>query len=280
MLKIGRINELRVERIRSVGAFLTSDVQNVEMLLPTKEMPDPCAEGDVLEVFVYRDSEDRLIATTSTPYAMAGEFAALKVKGKTDFGAFLDWGLPKDLLLPFREQKKPLEIGQRVVVYVRLDHETHRLVASARLNRHLSEFPPEYDVGQEVDLMVERKSDLGFNAIINGAHMGLIYSSEVPNGLEIGQKLTGYINEIREDDKIDLVLQKPGYGHVEDSLGGILKLLEDSEGFLPLHDKSSPEEIKKLLGVSKKTFKKAIGALYKQRKIDIRREGIHLRLDS
>ncbi len=276
MIKIGRMNDLVVERISSIGVFLKADDHPTEILLPKYEMPAQYEKGTLLNLFIYRDSEDRLIATTHKPLVMAGEFAALRVVELTHFGAFLDWGLPKNLLLPFREQKQRVSVGDKIMVHVHLDHETERLVASARLNRHLSAFPPNFKEGQEVDLIVARKSELGFNAIINGTHMGLIYASDVPKGMHIGQKLKGFVQTMRDDQKIDLVLQRPGYEHVIESIDPVLTYLREHKGQLNLTDNSSPEEIKKLLGISKKTFKKVVGALYKQKQIELREDGIYL----
>ncbi len=275
MTDIGKLNELKVVRKVDFGFYL--DGGNLgEILLPKKYAPDGCKPGDRLKVFIYNDSEDRIIATTLMPDAMVGEFAYLKVVAVNSMGAFLDWGLPKDLLVPFREQKMPMKEGRFYLVRIYLDERTNRIVASLRLNDHLGRDPVEFQELQEVDLLICDRTDLGYKAIINNAHWGLIYADEVFQPLKMGQKIKGFVRKIRDDNKINLCLQKPGYGKVKDIAGTILETLEKEGGFIAVTDKSSPETIYKLFGISKKTYKKAIGAIYKKRLITIAPDGIKL----
>ena len=275
MTDIGKLNELKVVRKVDFGFYL--DGGNLgEILLPKKYAPDGCKPGDRLKVFIYNDSEDRIIATTLMPDAMVGEFAYLKVVAVNSMGAFLDWGLPKDLLVPFREQKMPMKEGRFYLVRIYLDERTNRIVASLRLNDHLGRDPVEFQELQEVDLLICDRTDLGYKAIINNAHWGLIYADEVFQPLKMGQRIKGFVRKIRDDNKINLCLQKPGYGKVKDIAGTILETLEKEGGFIAVTDKSSPETIYKLFGISKKTYKKAIGAIYKKRLITIAPDGIKL----
>lgn len=275
MIKIGQINKLRVTKHVDFGLYL-DDGENAEILLPRKYIQDNCQPGDSLDVFVYYDSEDRLIATTETPLAQVGEFATLKVVSTNSVGAFLDWGLPKDLFLPFAEQTRRIAVGDQLLVYVYLDN-TGRIAASMRIERNLDKTPEEYAVDQEVDLMICGETDLGFKAIINGKHLGMLYHSEVFQPLKQGQRLTGYIRNVREEDgKIDLGLQKTGHQGAEGVSLKILELLENSSGYLPINDKTSAEKIHELFGVSKKKYKIALGSLYKKRLITVNEDGIRL----
>lgn len=274
MIQIGKINTLEALRETSVGFFLGDEDDN-DVLLPNKYVPRTLQIGDSIDVFVYTDSEDRIIATTLTPKIKRNEFARLQVVSVTRVGAFLDWGLEKDLLVPYREQVRPMEVGRWYVVYLYLDHETDRLVASNRLNRFLDTAKPNLEEGQEVSLLAYESTDLGINVIINNRYKGLVYANEIFQRVYPGDRLTGYIKQIREDNRVDVSLQKPGYENVESSLQRILDALDDHRGFLPLHDKSDPDEIYRVLEMSKKTFKKAVGALFRERKIDIREDGIY-----
>ena len=275
MTDIGKLNELKVVRKVDFGFYL--DGGNLgEILIPKKYVPDGCKLGDRLKVFIYNDSEDRIIATTLMPDAMVGEFAYLKVVAVNSMGAFLDWGLPKDLLVPFREQKMPMKEGRFYLVRIYLDERTNRIVASLRLNDHLGRDPVDFQELQEVDLLICDRTELGYKAIINNAHWGLIYADEVFQPLKMGQRIKGFVRKIRDDNKINLCLQKPGYGKVKDIAGTILETLEKEGGFIAVTDKSSPETIYKLFGISKKTYKKAIGAIYKKRLITIAPDGIKL----
>ena len=275
MLEIGRLNNLRVVKEVDFGVYLDGG-EFGEILLPKKYVPKDCLPGSIIEVFIYLDSEDRIIATTQKPYAMVGEFAELKVVSVSEVGAFLDWGLQKDLLVPFREQKQKLIKGKSYVVYVYFDEESERIAASTKLNKYLGKAPIDFQPREEVDLLIYDETEIGYNAIINNTHKGLIYKNDIFQTLETGQKMKGYIKNIREDDKIDLLLQKPGYGKVDDLSQKILEVIKQHNGFVSVTDKSPPEIIYKKFGVSKKTYKKAIGALFKKRLITIEDDGIKL----
>ncbi len=275
MAEIGKLNSLRVVKEVDFGLYLDGG-EHSEILLPKRYVPENAKPEDILEVFIYLDSEDRVIATTETPYIMVGEFACLKAVAITSMGAFLDWGLMKDLFVPFREQKQKMEEGKWYVVTVYLDYDSKRLVASAKIEKFLDNLPPEYDAGEEVDLLISGETDLGFNAIINNKHSGVLYKNEVFQPLKKGDRIKGYIKKIREDEKIDLILQKPGYQKVDDISMRIVDVLKEHKGFIAITDKSDPDTIYNLFGVSKKTFKKAIGSLYKFRVISIEDKGIRL----
>jgi uncharacterized protein len=274
---IGRRNTLKIVREAPPGLYLDGGELG-EILLPKKFIPHDVKPKDLLNVFVYLDSEDRLVATTETPLAEVGEFAALKVVGMhRDVGAFLDWGLSKDLLLPFREQTKPLRIGQKVVVFILLDPTSRRIVASARLNRHLSQDAPEYQPGQPVNLMIANKTPLGYNTIVENTHRGLLYSDRANIPLEIGQRLKGYVRTVREGGKIDLTLDPPGaYKQVPSITGMIVDALEKNGGKLNFDDSTGPDEIRVTFNISKNTFKRALSALYKKRRIRFTNPGIEL----
>lgn len=274
MLHIGRYNELKVSRRTDIGVYLQATGE--EILLPKKYVPAGTKEGDVLEVFVYTDSEDRLIATTLKPYASVGEFAYMRVKEVSRVGAFLDWGLEKDLLVPFSEQEQKMEEGKSYVVAVYLDFNTDRVAASAKLHKFIEYEDIELQEGDVVDLLIVGQTGLGFNAIINNKHIGLIYHNEVFQPLLTGNRVRGYVKTIREDKKIDLSLQKTGGEHIDETRMKLLNVLKSNNGFLPLTDNSSPEEIQRMLQISKKAFKKAVGGLYKERLIEITDEGIKL----
>ena len=275
MTEIGRFNKLRVVKEVDFGLYLDGDELG-EILLPKKYVPENCIPDSIIEVFIYLDSEDRIIATTQKPYAKVGEFAALKVVSVSAVGAFLDWGLEKDLLVPFREQKQKMIEGKSYVVYVYFDEISERIAASTKLHKYLSKYPADFKPGQEVDLFICDETENGYNAIINSTHMGLIYKNDIFRTLETGQRIKGFIKNIREDTKIDLLLQKPGYGKVDDLSQTILELLKQHGGFVSVTDKSPPEIIYEIFGVSKKTYKKAIGALFKKRLISIEDNGIKI----
>ena len=275
MIQIGKINTLIALRETSVGVFLGDDEDN-DILLPNKYVPESLRVDDPFDVFVYTDSEDRIIATTLTPKIQRNQFARLQVISVTSVGAFLDWGLEKDLLVPYREQSRPMEVGRWYVVYLYLDHETDRLVASSRLNRFLDSEVPNLTEGQEVLLLAWEPTDLGINVIINNRYRGLVYANEVFRQVYPGDRLTGYIKTIRDDNRIDVSLQKPGYENVEPNAQRILATLKEQNGFLPLNDYSEPDAIYQTLEMSKKTFKKAIGALFRERKIAIKEHRIYL----
>ena len=273
MIEPGKLNKLRVVKHVDFGIYLDG-FEYGEILMPRRYVPSDCKDGDEIEVFIYFDSEDRIIATTEIPLAMVGDFAALKVVSVNNTGAFLDIGLQKDLLVPFREQPRQMQEGEIHLVRVYIDERTNRLVASARLSRFLSNAVPAYKEGQEVDILICNPTDLGYNAIINNSHMGLLYKGEVFRTMEIGERTKGYIKKMREDGRIDLILHKPGYEKAVDLSTLILNKLKTSGGFIAITDRTHPEIIYQMFSVSKKTFKKAIGALYKSKRIRIEEKGI------
>ncbi|MDZ4743031.1 MAG: S1-like domain-containing RNA-binding protein [Verrucomicrobiota bacterium] len=276
MAIIGKWNKLRVLRDTSPGMYL-DDGHGGDILLPGKYIPRDLREGDDIDVFVYLDSEDRLVATTEKPFATVGEFAALRVAGiNRNIGAFLEWGLPKDLLLPFREQLGPLREGQTVVVYIYQDIQSSRLVGTMRLKKHLSQTPPPYTQGQAVNLLVTNPTPLGYSAIIENQYTGLLFNDHLSGPLKVGQKLKGFIQSVRPDGKVDLRLDESGYQKVMPLRDLILLALKRNRGRLELDDKTPPEDIRERFGVSKKTFKQALGALYKERIIIFENQGIRL----
>lgn len=276
MAHLGRTNHLIIIRDADQGFYLDGGELG-EILLPTRYVPEDVEQGDEIEIFLYRDSEDRLLATTEKPYCEAGQFANLKVLDvHPTAGVFLDWGLPKDLLLPYHEQLGSLAPGDSVVVYVMLDKKSDRIVATAKFNRFLNKTRPYYDDGDEVDLLIYEKTPLGFNAIVNNRHRGLLYHSDLQREVKIGERMLGYIRSVRDGDKIDLSLNASGYERVTNLTDQIMVALRQNDGRLDLGDRSPPEEIKRVFGTSKKAFKQAIGALYKKRMIDISGTGIRL----
>ena len=276
MALLGQVNTLAAVRETQSGFYLDGGPLG-EILLPGRMIPQGMRAGDTIDVFLYRDSEDRLVATTETPLACVGEFACLRVKDIHErAGAFLDWGLPKDLLLPFREQDPPVRVGQKVVVRVMLDQHTDRIIASALVHRHLSRERPQYRAGLEVDLLVYEETELGYNAIVEGTHRGLIYRTTVGAPLAIGARMRGFIKEVREDGKIDLSLDASGYQRVAPLTRVILDELERAGGRLNFDDSSDPAAIRTRFGASKKAFKQALGALYRARKIAFLNPGIEL----
>ena len=275
MIEIGKYNLLTASRFTEHGCYL-ADNKKEEVLLPKKYVPEYLKEGEEMDVFVYLDSEERIVATNIPPAIKLYEYAYLKVVDVNEFGAYLDWGLEKDLFCPYREQYYEMQVGKSYVVYMYIDGRTNRLVASSCLNKFIEKDVSTLEIGQEVGLLICAKTEIGYNAIINNTHIGLIYDNQIFQPLKIGDKTKGYIKQLREDEKIDLILQKEGYDNVEPNAERILKLLKEEGGFLNLNDKSSPEEIKELLEMSKKTFKKAIGGLYKDKVIRIENDGIYL----
>ncbi|HKJ79414.1 MAG TPA: S1-like domain-containing RNA-binding protein [Prolixibacteraceae bacterium] len=275
MVEIGKRNTLEVVRETDNGFYLDGEELG-EILMPKKFITDEIREINKATVFVYTDSEDRLVATTETPKAYVGEFALLKVVETTNFGAFLDWGLPKDLLVPFSGQKAKMKEGGEYVVHIYLDEETGRVAASAKVDHFLDKTTPAYQPGDEVSLFIAEETDLGYKAIVDNSYWGILYRNQLFQPLAIGQQTIGYINKIREDDKIDLLLEKPGYGKVDAISEKILEELRNNNGFMAVSDKTSPDMIKALFGVSKKNFKKAIGNLYKQKQIQFESDGIRL----
>ena len=275
MAQIGKINHLEVLKELDFGIYLDGGELG-EILMPKRYVPEGTMLGDFIEAFIYLDSEDRLIATTETPLAQVEEFALLEVVSVTQVGAFLNWGLPKDLFVPFREQRKPMEVGQKYLVYVYLDADSKRVAASSKIEKYLDNIPVDYDENEEVDLIIVNETDLGYNAIIDNCHLGILYKNEVFQPLKSGDKVQGYIKKIRPDGKIDLRLDKVGYEKIGGLADHILDKLRQNNGFLPFTDKSSPDEIYQAFRVSKKNFKAAIGALYKQRQIILEEKGIRI----
>jgi len=276
MATIGRRNTLAIVRASQPGLYLDGGELG-EILLPGRYIPADLAPKDKLDVFVYRDSEDRLVATTETPNAMVGEFAYLKVVNvHPQVGAFLDWGLAKDLLVPFHEQEVPLRVGDWVIVYVCVDVRTNRILASTRLNRHLNRERAAYRDGQPVNILVTGKTPLGYNAIVENEHRGLLYKSQLASALKIGAKLKGFVRTVRAGGKIDLSLDAAGYKRVAPLTNQIVEALELNGGKLAFDDNSSPVAIRQAFGVSKKAFKQALGKLYKARRIALLKPGIQL----
>jgi len=277
MALIGRYNSLQVVKHTNFGLYLDGGADG-EILLPNRYIPKdiPSEDEDWLNVFVYLDSEDKLLATTETPKVQVGEFASLKVVEVNSIGVFLDWGLPKDLLLPYSEEKRTLQASDYCVVHVYLDKHTRRITATARLDRYLDKTPATYTVGQEVDLLVAEATDMGFKAIINNKHWGLIHKNEVFKFMRAGKQEKGFIKEIRTDGNLSLSLQPVGAEASSSLNSKILSKLRENNGTLPVSDKSDPQVISGLFGVSKGNFKKAIGALYKSGQIVIHADRIDL----
>lgn len=275
MLKLGQYNTLRVLRETSVGLFL-GDSENSEVLLPRKYVKRNNTIDSEIEVFVYKDSEDRIIATSEKPLAQVNEFAFLEVVSVNKNGAFLNWGLEKDLFVPFKEQRHKMFEGFSYVVFIYIDNLTNRLVASSKLNKFLNTNPDNLQIGQVVDLLVYDQSDLGYSCVINNSFKGLLYTGDVFQKVKEGDKLKGYVKHIRPDKLIDLSLQPIGFRNVLSSTDIILNYLNDHNGFCDLTDSSSPEEISRRFQMSKATFKKSIGILYRQRKVLLKTDGVYL----
>ncbi len=274
--KIGEFNKLIAARQEPQGFYLRGDDPFKQILLPNAYVPEGFKEGDELEVFVYLDNEERLTATTLVPKIKLNDFACLMVDQVNRMGAFMDMGLVKQLLVPYKEQAVTMEEGRSYVVYMYLDDKTRRLVGTSKFDRNLSNDDLTVEEGDEVDLLVLHSSHLGTNVIINKKHKGLIFKSDINQPLKIGQELKGFIKTIRDDKKIDVILQAQGVASFEPNAEKLLEILKRSNGFLDLHDKSDPEEISKRLLMSKKSFKRAIGNLYKEKKIVIESNGIRL----
>lgn len=277
MIEQGKISRLKIIKRATFGLYLGEE-SGEEVLLPNKYCTDAMKPGGEVEVFIYRDSEGRKVASTSTPKIHLHEFALLQVNAVTGVGAFMDWGLEKDLMVPFREQRQKLEEQRWYIVYLDLDKQTDRLYASNRIERFLQNDVISIKEGDEVGLLIWQKTDLGYSVIINNLHKGLIFENEIFTSLHIGEKLRGFIKQVREDGKIDVAIQASGYRNTNDpNMDLILKKIKESDGFLAFTDKSSPEEIYSNFGISKKAFKKSLGALYKQKIISLEEGGIKLR---
>ena len=276
MIHIGDYNKLIILRDTEPGLFL-GDSDDQEVLLPNRYVPENFEIGEQIDVFVYLDNEERIVAVTDHPYIKKGEFALLRCNSVNDIGAFLDWGLVKELFCPFREQAFPMKIGGWYLVFCYLDKTSDRLVASSKTNRFLDNKELSVEAFDEVDLIVSHPSDLGMNVIVNKMHLGLIFNQDLFKDISVGDKLKGIIKKIRPGNKLDITLDKIGYRNIEPNAKLILEyLLNDENGFIKLTDKSSPEAIKSILQMSKKSFKKAVGTLYKQRRIRIELDGIYL----
>lgn len=274
-IELGKFNQLEVVKEVDFGMYLDGGEEG-EILLPTRYVPENCQIGDVLNVFLYLDNEERLIATTLTPLVQVGEFACLEVAWINQFGAFLNWGLMKDLFVPFSEQKMKMQVGRSYVVHAHVDEESYRIVASAKVERYLSKDMPDYAPGAEVDILIWQKTDLGFKAIIDNKYSGLLYENEIFRALETGMQMKAFVKQVREDGKVDLILQKPGFEKVDDFSKTLLEYIREHGGRINLNDKSPAEDIYDTFGVSKKTFKKGVGDLYKKRLISLHENGITL----
>ncbi|ASV28816.1 CvfB family protein [Maribacter cobaltidurans] len=275
MIEIGRKNNLKILRDTSVGLFLGDEGGN-DVLLPNKYVPSTYEIGDDIEVFCYLDYDERPVATTLEPDIMLGEFRLLQVAEVNEFGAFMDWGLEKHLLVPFREQRNKMKQGQWYVVHCYLDDKTQRLVASNKLDKFLNNDHLNLTEWEEVTLVVTRQTDLGWEVIVNEKHKGLVYFNEVFKTINIGDVIPGCVKKIRKDNKIDISLQPLGSRVLEPAANKIYNVLKENGGFLPFHDKSDPEEIRDMFQMSKKTFKKGLGTLYKERKVNLEKDGISL----
>jgi Uncharacterized protein conserved in bacteria len=275
MIEIGKYNKLKIVKDLDFGVYLDGG-NDLEILLPARYVPKNVKPGDELEVFIYHDNEGRLIATTARPHAIVGEFKYMEVKAVNEMGAFLDWGLMKDLMVPFKEQKMAMQEGRWYLVHIRLDHVTERIMASARIDKFIGNIPPAYKQNEEVDILITDETEIGYKVIINNSHWGLIYHSEVFQRLDMGEERKAYIKEVREDEKIDVSLTPLGYEKIGGIAGIILNSLEAQGGFIAVHDKSEPDIIYSLFRCSKKSFKQAIGTLYKQKRIAIEENGIRL----
>ncbi|MGB0186753.1 MAG: CvfB family protein [Flavobacteriaceae bacterium] len=275
MIELGKFNTLKILRDTDPGLFLGDDEDN-EVLLPNRYVPADFKIDDYLDVFIYLDNEERLVAVTDAPYIQKGEFALLRCNAVNEYGAFLDWGMVKELFCPFREQAFKMKKGGWYLVYCYLDEKSGRLVASSKTNRFLDNSALSVALYDEVDLIVSHPSDIGMNVIVNKRHLGLIFKGDIFKDLSIGDRLKGIVKKIRPGNKIDIGLAQIGYRNIEPSAQALLELINDHDGFLNLTDKSSPEAIKSVVQMSKKSFKKAVGALYKKRLIRLESDGIYL----
>lgn len=274
-IQLGKFNRLEVVKEVDFGVYLNGD-EDGEILLPTRYVPEGCKPGDVLNVFIYLDMDERLIATTLQPFVQVGEFACLEVAWVNQYGAFLDWGLMKDLFVPFREQKMKMIKGNKYVVHVHLDEESYRIVASAKVEKYLQKDKAPYKSGEEVDILVWQKTDLGFKVIADNKYGGMIFKNEIFQNVQVGMKLKAYVKHVREDGKIDFELQQGGIRKVSDFSEVLLEYIKNNGGSTTVNDKTDAEVIYQTFGVSKKTFKKAVGDLYKKRLIVLEENGIKL----
>ncbi len=276
MIKVGQVNTLEIVKIEDFGVFLDADDYG-SVMLPKRQAPSDAKVGQKLDLFLYFDSDSQLTATTESPIAQVGEWGLMEVVAMNPTGAFVNWGIEKkDLLVPFSEQRARFNEGQNILVYVYTDKASGRIVGTTKFNKILDNTPANYEKNQQVELIVAERSELGYKAIVNGEHWGMIFSSDVFGKLFVGKRLKGYVKVVREDGKVDLSLQKIGVGKMDDLSEKIVDLLQKKGGFLPLNDKSTPDAIFSVFRTSKGTFKKSIGGLYKQGKITIAKDGIHL----
>lgn len=276
MVQLGQYNTLPILKLVDFGLYLDGG-DGLEILMPKRYMPADPKVGAELRVFVYQDAEARLIATNEHPYATVGQFANLRINSVNQTGAFADWGTSKELLIPHREQAVSMEEGHRYIVYIYIDQISGRIAGSSKLDKYLGNIPPKYEEGEEVEALIWKRTPLGFKVIINNQHAGLIYQNQIFQEVHIGERLRAWVKSIRDDDKIDLSLQPMGYRQMIDPAeSAVLRGLHLHGGFLPLTDHSSPELIAVELKLSKKAFKKAVGALYKAHRIELRPDGIQL----
>lgn len=275
MIEIGRFNRLKILRHTNPGLFL-GDAEDNEVLLPNRYVPNDFEIDNFLDVFVYLDNEERLVAVTDIPYIQKGDFALLRCNAVNQYGAFLDWGMLKELFCPFKEQAYKMIKGGWYLVHCYLDEKTDRLVASSKTNRFLDNSELKVKLYDEVDLIVSHPSEIGMNVIVNKCHLGLVFKDAIFKDLSVGDNLKGVVKKIRAGNKIDISLQKIGYRNIEPTANALLSLIEDHNGYLNITDKSSPEAIKSVVQMSKKSFKKAVGALFKKRLIRLTPEGIYL----
>ncbi len=275
MLEIGRYNDLVVGKSVDFGLYLNSD--EGEILLPQKYVSDTLKIGDTTRVFVYTDSEDRLIATNLTPKGIVGDFVFLEAKDITSFGTFMDWGLEKELLIPKSEQQDKMILGQKYLIKICFDNETSRVYGTAKISVNCDKDTTELKEGEQVDLLIHSLTNIGIMAVVNNQYYGMLYKNETYQDLSIGDTCTGFIMRLRDDKKIDLTLKEPGYNSVKGSENTIIDVLKEAGGFVPCHDKSSPEEIKKTFAMSKKEFKRAVGGLFKKGLLELKKDGIMLK---
>ena len=275
MIRLGEYNTLEILRETDPGLYLGDTQENV-VLLPHRYKPENFNIGDMLEVFVYLDYEERPVATTLTPHVLLNDFGYLHCSDVNEFGAFMDWGVQKQLFVPFKEQARPMKVGNLYIVYLSMDEQTNRLVGSSKTNKYLNNDTVTLEKFDEIAIMVTHITDLGANVIVNGKHKGLIFINDIFEDIRTGDTMKAFVKSVREDNKIDVVLQSPGYRSIEPNANFILEELKAAGGFMPLHDKSDPQAIKNELGMSKKSFKKAIGTLYKDKQIAIKPDGIEL----
>ncbi|MCP9199846.1 S1-like domain-containing RNA-binding protein [Gramella sp. GC03-9] len=276
MIQLGDFHELIMKRSTDFGVYLENQ-EGDEVLLPNKYVPENWKPEELISVFVYLDHEERPVATTLEPKIKLDEFGTLQCVDVNKYGAFLDWGLEKHLFVPFKEQVVPMQKGEEYLVFCYLDLETERLAASSKVHAFLDNSTLTVEPFEEIELIISNKTELGYNVIINGLHLGLLYEDEVFKSIKEGDRVKGWVKKIRSDNKIDVVLQRPGYRSIEPNAQKVLDRLKDAGGFLDLSDKSDPQEIQDRLQMSKKSFKRAAGSLYKQRMIEIKEDGIHLK---